>query len=107
MMRQELDLTVSIIESPEEPLQLDDRCPRTQGQVTDNLLTRVYDAGARAGHIGNSLSPLMLALSASLQETGADPSTTSLSDASLQAYALSTRELGENTSFPYSKGAGC
>ena len=46
------------------------------------------------GRIGNSLSHLMLALSTSLQQAAVEPSTQDLSDASLQAFALMSRELG-------------
>ncbi|KAK0135107.1 hypothetical protein N1851_029077 [Merluccius polli] len=46
------------------------------------------------GRIGNSLSHLMLALSASLQEATVDASVHSFGDASLQAFALMSRELG-------------
>ncbi len=46
------------------------------------------------GRIGNSLSHLMLALSQSLQSMGDDPSIQNTSDASLQAFAFMSRELG-------------
>ncbi|CAJ1069780.1 LOW QUALITY PROTEIN: uncharacterized protein LOC114481864 [Xyrichtys novacula] len=58
----------SLIVSPDEALRRETRCPRPQCRITDDLLVRAYDSGARAGRIGNSLSHLMLALSASLQE---------------------------------------
>ena len=80
--------------SPEEALRPDARCPRPQCRVTDDLLTKAYDAAARMGRIGNSLSHLMLALSASLQEATVDASVHSFGDASLQAFALMSRELG-------------
>ena len=88
---------VSLVVDPEEALRENARCPRTQHRGTDDLLTRAYDSGAKAGRLGNSLSHLMLALSTSLQggNTGAgsaDPST--LCDASLEAFGLTTRELG-------------
>lgn len=89
----------SLIVSPDEAMRATARCPRPQCRVTDDLLSRAYNAGARAGRIGNSLSHLMLALSASLQESGADDSTASFSDASLQAFALLSRELGRMMSF--------
>ncbi|CAL8387200.1 unnamed protein product [Boreogadus saida] len=63
-------------------------------RVTDDLLSKAYDAAARMGRIGNSLSHLMLALSTSLQQAAVEPSTQDLSDASLQAFALMSRELG-------------
>lgn len=66
----------SLIVSPEEALRPDTRCPHPQCQV--------MDAAARMGCMGNSLSHLMLALSASLEQT-VDASSTSLSYASLQA----------------------
>ncbi|XP_068583377.1 LOW QUALITY PROTEIN: uncharacterized protein [Cebidichthys violaceus] len=84
----------ALIVSPEETLRPDARCPRPQCRVTDDLLSRAYDTAARMGRIGNSLSHLMLALSASLQQATLDASATSLSDASLQAFALMSRELG-------------
>ena len=45
--------------------------PDPSGRVTDYLLSKAYEAGARMGRIGNSLSHLMLAVSASLQPGGA------------------------------------
>ena len=67
--------------------------PSTQCRVTDDLLTKAYDAAARMGRIGNSLSHLMLALSASLQQEALGASSTSLSDASLQAFALMSPDV--------------
>ncbi|KAM3599636.1 uncharacterized protein V6R79_008983 [Siganus canaliculatus] len=84
----------SLIVSPEETLRPTVRCPRPQCRVTDDILTRTYNTGARAGRIGNSLAHLMFALSASLQEGNVDPSALSFSDAALQAFALVSRELG-------------
>ena len=55
----------ALIVSPDEALRLDARCPHPQCRVTDDLLSRAYDAAARMGRIGNSMSHLMLALSAS------------------------------------------
>ncbi|MEQ2168368.1 hypothetical protein GOODEAATRI_013591, partial [Goodea atripinnis] len=46
------------------------RCPRTQCRVTDDLLCKAYNAGARAGGLGNSMAHLMFVLSASLQDAG-------------------------------------
>jgi len=60
----------------------------------DKLLSQAYNMAARMGLIGKSLSHLMLALSASLQQTTPDASAISLSDASLQVFALMSRELG-------------
>ncbi|XP_077388987.1 uncharacterized protein LOC144026275 [Festucalex cinctus] len=88
----------SLIVSPEETLRPSVRCPRPQCRVTDDLLTRAYGAGARAGRIGNSLAYLMLALSTSLQADGVEAAV-SFSDAALQAFALMTREHGRLMSF--------
>ncbi|CAJ1084184.1 LOW QUALITY PROTEIN: uncharacterized protein LOC114481864 [Xyrichtys novacula] len=63
----------SLIMSPDESLRQDARCPRPQCRQTDDLLVRAYDSGARAGCIGNALSHLMLALSASLHGDDAGP----------------------------------
>ncbi|CAL8253873.1 unnamed protein product [Boreogadus saida] len=75
----------SLILTPDQALRPDARCPRP---------SKAYDAAARMGRIGNSLSHLMLALSTSLQQAADEPSTQDLSDASLQAFALMSRELG-------------
>lgn len=80
--------------SPDEALRPDARRPCLQCRVTDDLLSKAYDAAARMGRIGNSMSHLMLALSASLQEASLDASVHSFSDAYLQAFALMSRELG-------------
>ncbi|XP_047454133.1 uncharacterized protein LOC125016013 [Mugil cephalus] len=84
----------ALIVSPDEALRPDARCPRPQCRVTDDLLCKAYDAAARMGRIGNSMSHLLLALSASLQETTVDAPVHNFSDASLQAFALMSRELG-------------
>ncbi|CAL8358264.1 unnamed protein product [Boreogadus saida] len=84
----------SLILTPDQALRPDARCPRPQCRVTDDLLSKAYDAAARMGRIGNSLSHLMLALSTSLQQAAVEPSTQDLSDASLQDFALMSRELG-------------
>lgn len=89
----------SLIVSPEEALRPTVRCPRPQCRVTDDLLTRTYNAGARAGRLGNSLAHLMFALSASLQEGSVSANSVAFSDAALQAFALLTRELGRMMSF--------
>ncbi|XP_077367689.1 uncharacterized protein LOC144011105 [Festucalex cinctus] len=88
----------SLIVSPEGTLRPSVRCPRPQCRVTDDLLTRAYVAGARAGRIGNSLAHLMLALSTSLQADSVEAAV-SFSDAALQAFALMTREHGRLMSF--------
>ncbi|KAK0151644.1 hypothetical protein N1851_007054 [Merluccius polli] len=88
----------SLILAPEEALRPDARCPRPQCRVTDDLLSKAYDSAARMGRIGNSLSHLLLGLSTSLQQAQVEPSLQSLSDASLQAFALMSRELGRTMS---------
>ncbi|MEQ2177034.1 hypothetical protein GOODEAATRI_034410, partial [Goodea atripinnis] len=88
----------SLIVPPNEALSPNARCPRPQCRVTDDLLCRAYDSGARMGRIGNSLSHLMLGLSSSLESVPLDHSTQGLLDPSLQAFALMTRELGRRLS---------
>ncbi|KAK0153029.1 hypothetical protein N1851_005294 [Merluccius polli] len=80
----------SLILAPDEALRPDARCPRPQ--------CRAYDSAARMGRIGNSLSHLLLGLSTSLQQAQVEPSLQTLSDASLQAFALMARELGRTMS---------
>ena len=89
----------SLILAPDQALRPDAKCPRPQCRVTDDLLSKAYDAAARMGRIGNSLSHLMLALSTSLQ-AAVEPSMQDISDASLQAFALMSRELGRVMSTP-------
>ncbi|KAE8291436.1 hypothetical protein D5F01_LYC11041 [Larimichthys crocea] len=84
----------SVIVSPDEALRPDARCPHPQCRITDDLLTKSYDIVVRMGRIGNSFSNLVLALSQTLQTTGADAQTQGFSYASLQAFAFRTRELG-------------
>ncbi|KAK7895505.1 hypothetical protein WMY93_020830 [Mugilogobius chulae] len=84
----------SLIVPPDEALRTNARCPRPQCRVTDELLCRAYDAGARMGRTGNSLSHLLLALASSLEASGVDSSTQALVDTSLQAFAFMSRELG-------------
>jgi hypothetical protein len=84
----------SFVLSPEEVLRPNVRCPRPQCRITDDHLIQAYNTAARMGRIGNSLSHIMLALSQSLQSSGSDPFNQNLSDASLQAIAFMTRELG-------------
>ena len=84
----------SLVVPPDESLNRDTRCPSPQCRLTDDLLVRGYNAGARAGRIGNSLSHLLLALSSSLPEGGANTDASALCDASLEAFGLMTRELG-------------
>ncbi|MEQ2173337.1 hypothetical protein GOODEAATRI_031149, partial [Goodea atripinnis] len=88
----------SLIVPPDEALRTNARCPRPQCRVTADLLCRAYDSGARMGRIGNSLSHLMLGLSSSLESVPLDQSTQGLLDASLEAFALMTRELGRRLS---------
>ncbi|XP_029998122.1 uncharacterized protein LOC115424868 [Sphaeramia orbicularis] len=84
----------SLIVPPDEALRSNARCPQPQCRITDDLLCRAYDSGAHMGQIGNSLSHLMLGLSSSLESVPVDQSMQGLMDASLQAFALMTRELG-------------
>lgn len=84
----------SLIVHPEEALRTNARCPLPQCRVTDDLLCRAYDSGARMGRIGNSLSHLLLGLSTSLETVELDVPMQGLVDASLQAFALMSRELG-------------
>ncbi|MEQ2160412.1 hypothetical protein GOODEAATRI_033450, partial [Goodea atripinnis] len=88
----------SLIVPPNEALRTNARCPRPQCRVTNDLLCRAYDSGARMGRIGNSLSHLMLGLSSSLESVPLDQSSQGLLGASLQAFALMTRELGRTLS---------
>ncbi len=85
----------ALIVSPDETLRQDARCPRPQCWIADDLLPKAYDTAARMGRIGSSLSNLMLALLASLQEAMLDPSIHNFSDGSLQVFALMSRELGQ------------
>lgn len=99
----------SLVVSPEEALRRNVRCPRPQCRRTDDLLARAYDSGARAGRLGNSLSHLMLALSASLHgDNGSDqPNEIARSDgdaagfceAALEAFGYMSRELGRIMSY--------
>ncbi|KAE8301058.1 hypothetical protein D5F01_LYC01211 [Larimichthys crocea] len=73
---------------PSEPYITELQC-----RITDDL-TKSYDIAAHMGCIDNSFSHLVLALSQTPQTTGADAQTQGLSDASLQAFAFMTRELG-------------
>ncbi|MED6243841.1 hypothetical protein ATANTOWER_028119 [Ataeniobius toweri] len=88
----------SLIVPPDEALMPNACCPRPQCRVTDDLLCRAYDSGARMGPVGNSLSHLMLGLSSSLESVPLDQSTQGLLDASLQAFTLMTHELGRTLS---------
>lgn len=89
----------ALIVTPDEALRHEVRCPRPQCRITDDFLCRAYNAGARAGRLGNSLAHLLFALSASLQGDGGSADTVGFSDAALQAFALMTRELGRVMSF--------
>lgn len=84
----------SLIVSPEEALRANPRCPNSQYRATDKLLCRSYDTGARTGRLGNSLSHFLLGLSTSLETSTVDSSALGLLDASLQTFALMSRELG-------------
>ncbi len=93
MPSMELALATLIL-SPDEALRPDARCPWPQCRLTGDFIGKSYDAAARVASIGNSMSHLILALSQTLQSSGADQSVQSLSEASLQAFAYMTRELG-------------
>lgn len=84
----------SLVVSPEEAVQTDAHCPHPQCRITDDLLTKTYNTAARMARIGNSLSHLVLALSQTLQSTEADAQTQGLSEASLQALAFMSKDLG-------------
>ena len=84
----------ALILSPDEALRPDARCPRPQCRLTDDFIAKSYDAAARAACIGNSLSHLTLAMSKTLQSSGAEQEVQDLSEASLQAFAYMSRELG-------------
>lgn len=68
----------SLIVSPEEALRANPRCPTPQCRITDELLCRAYDMGARMGRMGNSLSHFLLGLSASLEACKVDTATQSV-----------------------------
>lgn len=76
---------VSLIVAPVEALRTNARCPWPQCCITDDLLCKAYDTRACMDHIDNSLSRLLLALSASLEQIMVDAPTQGLVDASLQA----------------------
>ena len=110
----------SLICTPDEACRPVSRCPRPQCRLTDDLLVKSYDVAARVGRIGNSLSHILLALSQTIQTSGVaapssaagaedaegaggaevesavavDASVQSLSDASLEALAYMTTEVG-------------
>ena len=80
----------ALILSPDEALKPDARCPRPQCR----LIVESYDAAAWAARIGNSLSHLTLAMSETLQSSEAEQEVQDLSEASLQAFAYMSKELG-------------
>lgn len=84
----------ALILSPDEALKPDARCPRPQCHLTDDFIGKSYEAAARAARIGNSMSHMILAQSQARLSSGADASLQSLSEASLQAFAFMSRELG-------------
>lgn len=83
-----------LIVAPDAAMQAELRCPFAQCKVTD------YKTAACVGHLGNSLSHLLLALSTLLQEVQAlqeaqvDGSVREVWNVSLQAFVYQTRELG-------------
>lgn len=87
----------ALVLSPNEALRPDARCPCTQCRVTDDLIVRGYDTAARMGRIDNSMSHLLLALAQTLE--GTSGSSRELCDAALQAFAYSSRELGQLMSY--------
>ncbi len=80
----------TLILLPDQALRPDACCPWPQCRLTDDFIGKSYDVA----RIGNSMSHLILALSQTLPSSGADQSVQSLSEASLQAFAYMTRELG-------------
>ena len=72
---------------------------RSAGSRTTFCLRPTISA-LRMGRIGNSLSHLLLGLSTSLQQAQVEPALQSLSDASLQAFALMSREFGRTIVHP-------
>ncbi|KAJ8333892.1 hypothetical protein SKAU_G00412110 [Synaphobranchus kaupii] len=84
----------ALVLSPDGALRDEARCPSPQCRVTDDLLTRAYDTAVHMARLGNSLSVLMLAQAQMLQPHPVDSSIGDLNDASLQAFALMSRELG-------------
>lgn len=65
-------IMASLIVSSEETLWQTVRCPRPLCRVTEDLIARSYNTGARATHIGNSLSHFIFALSAALCRVGVE-----------------------------------
>ncbi|KAL7371344.1 hypothetical protein ABVT39_025162 [Epinephelus coioides] len=84
----------ALIVAPDEAMKSDPKCPSAQCKVTDDYVCKAYNTAARVGHLGNTLSHLLLALSASLQEAQVDNFVRDICDVSLQAFAYQTRELG-------------
>ena len=84
----------ALIVSPDEAMKPDPRCPSAQCKVTDDYVCRAYTTAARIGRLGNTLSHFLLALSTSLQDAQVDDSVRDICDASLQAFACQSRELG-------------
>ena len=62
----------ALILSPEEALRPDSCFPRSHWCLTDKLNGKSYDSAAWVVSIGNSMSPLILALSQTVQSSGAD-----------------------------------
>ncbi|KAJ8364380.1 hypothetical protein SKAU_G00132110 [Synaphobranchus kaupii] len=84
----------ALVLSPDGALRDEARCPSPQCQVTDDLLTWAYDTAACMARLWNSISVLMLAQAQMLQPHPVDSSIGDLNDASLQAFASMSRELG-------------
>lgn len=84
----------ALIVALDEAMKSDPKCPSAQCKVTDHYICKAYNTAARVGRLGNTLSHLLLALSASLQDAQVDDSVCDMCDASLQAFAYQMRELG-------------
>ncbi|KAL7397060.1 hypothetical protein ABVT39_016128 [Epinephelus coioides] len=84
----------ALIVAPDEAMKSDPKCPPAQCKVTDDYVCKAYNTAARVGRLGNTLSHLLLALSAFLQEAQVNDSVRNICDVSLQAFAYQMRELG-------------
>ncbi|KAL7401322.1 hypothetical protein ABVT39_026370 [Epinephelus coioides] len=84
----------ALIVALDEAMKSDPKCPSAQCKVTDDYVCKAYNTAARVSRLGNTLSHLLHALSASLQEAQVDDSVCDICDVSLQAFAYQTRELG-------------
>lgn len=85
----------SLVLSPDEALKDEARCPRSQCQVTDSILSKAYAIAVRTLCIGNSLSLLLLAQSQMLQPEHEGMELGDTNNAALHAFDLISRELGQ------------